>query len=655
MIVKIPDIWGRVLIEWRPMCLHQISEMQSCKLRPSKRNARTHSKKQVEQIVNSIRRFGWTYPILVDELGNILCGVGRWLAAQTLGLAHVPVIVMPNLSDTEKRALALADNKIASNAAWDRKILAAELGELAVLLPEINLDLEITGFEAGEIDSLMGDLVDLERDPIDELPQLATKPISRAGDFWHLDRHRLYCGDSCDPSDVRALMGREQAAMIFADPPFNVRIGATVGRGKIKHREFAFASGEMSPSQFMVFLGKWMRLAAQFSADGSIHYVCIDWRHIAEMLAAGNEVFGGLKNLVVWVKTNAGQGSLYRSQHEFVCVFKNGEGRHQNNIELGLTGLGGDMFIIDDPQKPDDAQSETLRNGVNQWFSNTLRSRLDNKETGVIIIVMQRVHLHDLTGHLVENSSGWTVLNLAALAEEDEEIAIGNGKFHLRRAGEALHPEYESRATLETLRSELGSEIFAAQYQQSPVPPGGAMIRRDWLRYYDVAPERTYMTKVIQSWDTSAKDGAQNDWSVCTTWLVVDKRNYYLLDLTRGRYEYPRLRETAIALAQRYKPSSVLIEDASTGIALAQELRQAGTFVVKAIPIDRDKVGRLWLQQAKFEAGLVHFPRSAPWLSVLETELLTFPQSKHDDQVDSISQALAFKTWGYDTTMAWVG
>jgi predicted phage terminase large subunit-like protein len=344
--------------------------------------------------------------------------------------------------------------------------------------------------------------------------------------------------------------------------------------------------------------------------------------------------------------TRAANGDVYTTKRGF---------RKSTSVNAALTGLGGDMFVIDDPQKPDEAQSETLRNSVNQWFSNTLRSRLDNKETGVIIVVMQRVHLHDLTGHLVENSNGWTVLNLAALAEEDEQIAIGNGKFHLRRAGEALHPGYESRATLETLRNELGSEIFAAQYQQSPVPPGGAMIRRDWLRYYDTAPERTYKTKVIQSWDTAAKDGAQNDWSVCTTWLVVEKRNYYLLDVTRGRYEYPRLRETAIALAQRYKPKSILIEDASTGTALAQELRQAGTFVVKAIPIERDKIGRLWLQQAKFEAGLVHFPRSAPWLPVLETELLTFPQSKHDDQVDSISQALAFKAWGYDTTLAWVG
>jgi predicted phage terminase large subunit-like protein len=329
--------------------------------------------------------------------------------------------------------------------------------------------------------------------------------------------------------------------------------------------------------------------------------------------------------------------------------------RRSTSVNAALTGLGGDIFIIDDPQKPEDAQSETLRNGVNQWFSNTLRSRLDNKETGSIIVVMQRVHQHDLTGHLLENSKGWTLLNLAALAEEDESIPFGNGKFHLRRAGEALHPLYESRATLENLRNELGSEIFSAQYQQSPVPPGGAMIRKSWLRYYDVAPEQNYKTKIIQSWDTAAKDGAQNDWSVCTTWLLVDKRDYYLLDVTRGRYEYPRLREAAIALAQRYKPTSILIEDASTGIALAQELRTAGTFVVKAIPIDRDKVGRLWLQQAKFEAGLVHFPRSAPWLSLLEAELLSFPQAKHDDQVDSVSQALAFKAWGYDTTLAWVG
>ncbi|WP_228748265.1 phage terminase large subunit [Bradyrhizobium sp. BR 10289] len=204
------------------------------------------------------------------------------------------------------------------------------------------------------------------------------------------------------------------------------------------------------------------------------------------------------------------------------------------------------------------------------------------------------------------------------------------------------------------MRVELGSEVFAAQYQQSPVPPGGAIIRKEWLRYYDVAPERSYKTKLVQSWDTAAKDGANNDWSVCSTWLLVDRKHYYLLDVTRGRYDYPRLRDTAIALAERYNPTAILIEDASTGIALAQELRQSGVFVVKPIPIERDKVNRLWIQQAKFEAGLVHFPRNAPWLSAFEAELLAFPQARHDDQVDSLSQALAFKAHGYDASLSWV-
>jgi predicted phage terminase large subunit-like protein len=327
--------------------------------------------------------------------------------------------------------------------------------------------------------------------------------------------------------------------------------------------------------------------------------------------------------------------------------------RRSTSVNAALTGLGGDIFIIDDPQKPVDAQSETLRNGVTQWFSNTLRSRLDNKETGVIIVVMQRVHLLDLTGYLTEHSDEWTVLSLPAIAEVDEQVAIGPGKFYHRRAGEALHPAYESLATLEKLRNEVGFDVFAAQYQQAPVPPGGAMIRRPWLRYYDKAPERTYQTKVIQSWDTAAKNGAQNDLSVCTTWLIHE-RHFYLLAVTRDRYEYPQLRATAIALAERYKPDTILIEEASTGIALAQELRQAGTFAVRPIPVERDKIGRLYVQQAKFEAGLVLFPRAAPFLAALEAELLTFPQGRTDDQVDSISQALAYKTCGYDTSMRWV-
>lgn len=326
--------------------------------------------------------------------------------------------------------------------------------------------------------------------------------------------------------------------------------------------------------------------------------------------------------------------------------------RRSTSVSATLTGLGGDMIILDDPQKPVDAQSDTLRNSLNQWFTNTLLSRLDNKATGVIILVMQRVHLHDLTGFLVDNSKDWTVLSLPAIAEVDEKVSIGNNEFHTRRAGEALHPKYETISTLEKLRTQMGSDIFSAQYQQSPVPPGGSMIKRDWLRYYDEPPERGYRTKLIHSWDTAAKVGAQNDWSVCTTWLLVDNR-FYLIDLIRGRYEYPQLRAMVIALAQRDDPHKILIEDTSTGIALAQELRQSGIYTVKPVPVERDKMGRLFVHQAKFEAGLVLFPRKAPFLAQLEAELLTFPQGKHDDQVDSLSQALSYKG-GYDSTYAWV-
>ena len=327
--------------------------------------------------------------------------------------------------------------------------------------------------------------------------------------------------------------------------------------------------------------------------------------------------------------------------------------RKATSVYAAITGLGGDTFIIDDPQKPVDAQSDAQRNHLCEWFSNTLRSRLDNKATGTIIVVMQRVHQHDLTGYLTEVSNDWTVLSLPAIAEAEEEIVIGDGVFHRRRVGEALHPAHEPLPVLEKLRAEMGPDVFAAQYQQAPVPPGGAMIRRKWLRYYDKPPERSFDTKVIQSWDTAAKGGAQNDWSVCTTWLLADNL-FYLLDVTRGRYDYPLLRSVALELAERFEPDEILIEDASTGIALAQELGEIGNHAITPVPVEHDKVGRLYVQQGKFAAGRVLFPRNAHFLAMLEAELLSFPQGKTDDQVDSISQALAYEPSGYDTTLSWV-
>lgn len=326
--------------------------------------------------------------------------------------------------------------------------------------------------------------------------------------------------------------------------------------------------------------------------------------------------------------------------------------RKSTSVSGPLTGLGGNLFIIDDPQKPADAQSEARRNTLNEWVSNTLISRMDNKETAAIIVVMQRVHLHDLSGFLSNSSGGWEVLSLPAIADVEEHIPIGSGNVHHRQIGEALHPARELLDTLRKQQQIMGPDVFAAQYQQSPVPPGGAMIKRAWLRYYDVAP-KLRGGRVIQSWDTAAKDGAQNDWSVCTTWLLVDN-HFYLLDVTRDRYQYPQLRETALALAERYRPSAILIEDASTGIALAQELNQTRYCYIKPIPVERDKIGRLYVQQGKFAAGLVLFPRDASFLAELEAELLVFPQGRNDDQVDSITQALAYDPLAYDISMRWV-
>lgn len=307
-------------------------------LRPNPRNARTHSKKQVNQIANSILRFGWTYPLVVEENVILLAGHGRLLAAQQLGLKEIPVIVLSNLSETEKRAFMLADNKIAANSGWDHRILAKEVGELSRLLPEIDLNIEITGFSTAEIEPLLVDLGDGENDPADDPLPVATKAVSRTNSLWILGDHRLICADACKHKTYQALLGKRFASLVISDQPYNVVVAKIVGRGRIKHREFAHASGELSSEQFVTFQRKWMELCAESSKPGSIHFVFIDWRHLFEAQRAGLAVYDELKNVVVWCKTNAGQGSFYRSQHEFILVFKNGDAPHQNNIELGRHG-----------------------------------------------------------------------------------------------------------------------------------------------------------------------------------------------------------------------------------------------------------------------------------------------------------------------------
>jgi len=309
-------------------------------LKPNARNARTHSKKQIRQIADSIAAFGFLVPILIDERGLVIAGHGRYAAAKLLGLAQVPVIEVQGLSEAKRRALALADNRIAEGAGWDREILAAELPELAEILLVEGLDVSITGFSAIEIDQLAVDFEEDASDPHDAMdPEwLTAAPVSKPGDLWELGSHRLLCGDARNADHVAQLMRGTHASMAFLDPPYNVRVRDIVGRGQVKHTEFAMASGELSRSDFVGFLKSTLAQAAAVSRDGAVHYVCMDWRHVGELIEAGGMIYGEMLNLAVWVKSNAGQGSFYRSQHELIGIFRVGQDAHLNNVELGRHG-----------------------------------------------------------------------------------------------------------------------------------------------------------------------------------------------------------------------------------------------------------------------------------------------------------------------------
>jgi DNA modification methylase len=306
----------------------------------NRRNSRTHSGRQIRQIANSIVAFGFTNPLLITEDGTLIAGEGRYKAAQLLGLANVPVIVLAGLSPARQRALAIADNKIAENAGWNRERLAIEIPELAGLLETEGLDVSILGFEAVEIDQLVTDFEENSADPQDSIDStwLKNRAVSKPGDLWVLGPHKLLCGDARSTADIARLMAHYRADMAFLDPPYNVRIGGVVGRGRTKHSEFAMASGEMSPADFVRFLGITLNAAASVSREGALHYVCTDWRHIGELLAAAKPVYGAAINIAVWVKSNAGQGSFYRSQHELIGVFRVGESPHLNNVQLGRHG-----------------------------------------------------------------------------------------------------------------------------------------------------------------------------------------------------------------------------------------------------------------------------------------------------------------------------
>lgn len=321
-----------------PRVMQQVESRLISDLRPYAGNARTHSRKQVRQIAESIRRFGFTNPVLIGDDGEIIAGHGRVRAAKELGWDSVPTLRLSHLSAAERKAYVLADNKLAANAGWDADILAIELQGLI----DLEFDVEITGFSAAEIDLTL----DFARnrkperaDPADRIPAPPAAPVTRTGDLWLLGRHKLLCGDARARSDLDVLLQGPRADMVFTDPPYNVAIDGNVcGLGTVRHREFAMASGEMSAEQFVSFLTTTLGNAAAASRDGAIAFVCMDWRHMRELLQAGALVFSELKNLCVWSKTNGGMGSFYRSKHELVFVFKVGTGPHVNNFGLGETG-----------------------------------------------------------------------------------------------------------------------------------------------------------------------------------------------------------------------------------------------------------------------------------------------------------------------------
>ena len=308
-------------------------------LKPYPGNARRHSRKQIRQIADSINRFGFTNPVLVSDSAEIIAGHGRVEAARLLGWSTVPTLELAHLSAAELRAYVLADNKLALNAGWDQEVLATELQALI----DMQFNVSLTGFSVAEVDITL----DAAREgsvasapaPADLIEPRQGPVVTRLGDTWNLGRHKVRCGDARERSDIAALMEADLADLVFTDPPYNVPISGHVsGMGRVRHREFAMAAGELSADQFIAFLKSTLGNAAEFSKDGAIAYVCMDWRHVEELIAAAKSAFTELKNICVWNKNNGGMGTFYRSKHEFVLVFKNGTAPHVNNFGLGDTG-----------------------------------------------------------------------------------------------------------------------------------------------------------------------------------------------------------------------------------------------------------------------------------------------------------------------------
>lgn len=322
-----------------------------------------------------------------------------------------------------------------------------------------------------------------------------------------------------------------------------------------------------------------------------------------------------------------------------VVTHRNGF-RHAISVGGSLTGVGGDIIILDDPMKPDEAASELQRENVKNWFSQTLYSRINEKQKSRIILVMQRLHQDDLTGFLLERGD-FEHICLPALADAEIRIPIRPGREFVRLPGEALHAKREPVEELERIKRMLGSQIFAAQYLQQPVPAQGNMVRKEWLHFWRPQEQPAEFSEIIQSWDTASKPGEENDWSVGIT-IGIHDEHLYVLDVTRGKWEYPDLEREVIQFAEVWQPTRLLIEDTGVGTGLIASMKRLTRWSILERRPQGSKESRVYAQTGSLEGGRVLFPQEAPWLADLASELLAFPNGRHDDQVDSLMQVLGW-------------
>ena len=319
-----------------------------------------------------------------------------------------------------------------------------------------------------------------------------------------------------------------------------------------------------------------------------------------------------------------------------------GGARKAVSVGGSITGFGADIIIVDDCMKADEARSAVTREELRSWFDNTLSTRLNDKATGVILSIQQRLHEDDLPAYLLEK--GYEHLNLPAIADKVETVAIGPAQYHHRRIGDLLDPVRENREVLDQLRRDLGPAVFSAQYQQEPVAPEGNLIRMEWFGTYDELPERHEFLKVIQSWDTAMSAAPTSDYSVCTTWGFYRETNkWYLIDILRERLDFPDLKRAVIRLERQWAADHVIIEDACSGKSLWQELKTTGPFRPVMRRPATSKEERFTGCLAEVEAGNFLLPVEAPWLAAFRAELKSFPSGKHDDQVDSFSQFVGYQ------------